>query len=81
MEIIYSNRQGKCARCGIFSSLEEHHIYRRTNNKTETVFICRNCHRWIHDHIAQAREEGFYKPFDAVYRKKKSNPSKWIIKK
>lgn len=81
MVIVHEDKHGKCARCGIFSILEEHHIYRRTNNAIEVVKLCHDCHMWVHSHIKEAREIGLYKSFDGIYRKKESNPRKWVIKK
>ena len=74
-------KTGKCQKCGVFKALEEHHIYRRINNATDTVMLCHECHSWCHLNIKEARKIGLYKSFDGIYRKRESSPSKWKIKK
>jgi len=72
---------GKCERCHVFCNLEGHHDFRRTNNEKSIRKVCHSCHMWIHQHPKLAREEGFYKSFDGVFRKKESSHNKWKLKK
>lgn len=40
-----------------------HHILRRSQGGKGTLenglFVCRNCHRWIHDHPSHSEEHGW----------------------
>lgn len=42
-----SNPKGRCVKCGKHRPLEQHHVLPRRwwGNKTETVKLCRQCHR------------------------------------
>ena len=63
-------RIGNCKRCGRFSYLDRHHDITQSRGGTDTVDICRTCHSWIGEHIAQAEKEGFY---TRGYKIKKKN--------
>jgi 5-methylcytosine-specific restriction endonuclease McrA len=56
---------GRCGMCGKFLPVaagDPHHIRRRSQGGTDTVdnlvLLHRECHRWVHTHIAEARELG-----------------------
>jgi len=71
--------RGICQRCHRITDLQEHHIARRSNDPDNTVMICFDCHRWIHENPSQAKAEGLYTPLDSKFRKKYSKKSKWRI--
>lgn len=83
-------KRDKCDRCGKYRWLCQHHIDRKRNSD-RVVWICSNgmtgvlypdaCHQWIHENPAKAKLEGYYNELDSEYRPRKSNPSKWKLKK
>ena len=53
---------GKCERCGNTTLVERHHILplsRGGNLLDQFKWICRPCHRWIHDNPQAAKEQGW----------------------
>jgi hypothetical protein len=81
----------ECVRCGkrreydnkyqIERKSGEHHVMRKVNDPDDTLFLCGDCHRWVHDNPLAAKKEGFYKPMDGTFKKKRKNKSKWEIHK
>lgn len=63
------------------ASLHKHHIYRRVNNRDETVLLCYKCHSWVHANPLLAEKEGLYCRLDGEYRPKKKGSKKWKINK
>ena len=57
----------ECARCNapglgwvnFGGTFEPHHPFQRTTHwrTTNAIPMCSECHRWIHDHSRQARED------------------------
>jgi len=70
-----------CKRCKCIKVCDIHHLYGVENNRSETIDLCRECHRWVHDIGEQAYKEGFLRRMDGVYRKKPTKKSKWVLKK
>ena len=53
----------RCERCGKseeYVSLEKHHVRTRSRGGKKTIYLCRECHRWVHTHIAEAKKLGLY---------------------
>lgn len=52
---------GNCARCHRFTSLDEHHIVKRSSlgHNMDTIWVCRPCHMYIENHPTEAKEEGY----------------------
>jgi len=52
----------KCERCGA-PATENHHKNGRNGLRLLDVnyfmAVCRNCHRWIHEHPKESREKGW----------------------
>ncbi len=48
-------RKGKCKKCGTHFYIDEHHILPKSEfgKKGETVDLCPNCHRHIHEYMKQ----------------------------
>ena len=80
-----------CDRCNRFRWCCQHHIDRKQNSD-DVVWICSNgnpvgivytdaCHALMDDKIEEMIEEGYYRHFDSIYRKKESSPNKWKLKK
>jgi hypothetical protein len=71
-----------CPQCGerVFR-LYNHHTARKVNNRTKTTKLCFKCHCFVHDNPRAARELGLYDEIDGIYRPKRKNPKKWILKK
>lgn len=59
--------RGICTRCHKVADVQKHHVKRVVNDPEDIVMVCYECHRFIHENIAQAKEEGFYKELDSVY--------------
>lgn len=56
-----NQRQEHCERCGKWygeDRLHPHHIHLKKNSD-DCVWVCFKCHRWIHDHVSEAENEGF----------------------
>ena len=55
---------GPCDRCGAWRKLDEHHTRGRAGSlRDDPRFkrnLCRDCHRWVHDHPEAAREGGWF---------------------
>ena len=52
-----------CERCQREPSVDPHHKLRQSTGREQTnedniLMLCRADHEWVHDHPAQAREEG-----------------------
>ena len=81
----------ECVRCGKIYAYDsylqvqrgsgEHHVMRKVHDRDKTVFLCWECHRWVHDNPLDAKKEGFYKPMDPEFKKRRGNKSKWRIDK
>lgn len=57
-----------------------HHLsLRRYGN--DWVWMCDECHRWVHANPAKAKELGFLRQLDSTINIKKRRPSKWKINK
>lgn len=53
----------RCAKCGKseeYVSLDKHHTLTQSRGGTKTVYLCRNCHRWVGEHIEEAKKLGLY---------------------
>lgn len=53
----------RCAKCGKseeYVDLDKHHIITKSKGGVETVYLCRVCHRWVGNHIKEAKELGLY---------------------
>ena len=52
---------GNCHRCHEFTLLDEHHRVRRKNDPEGkySIRLCRMCHRWVHEHVEMAYNEGY----------------------
>lgn len=54
----------RCERCGA-PATENHHKNGRNGLRLLDVnyfmAVCRNCHRWIHEHPKESREKGWLK--------------------
>lgn len=62
--------QRRCELCGTaYEPLDEHHIYRKVNNRKVTVYVCRKCHQWIHNHPELAKQKGLYMELTTVDNK------------
>ena len=48
-------KKGKCAKCGIYFYVHEHHILPQSifGKKGETVKLCPNCHTHFHEYSKQ----------------------------
>lgn len=57
-----SENMGNCALCGEFIALDPHHrvTQSRGGNKTDIVYLCRDCHNWVGEHPEEARKKGLY---------------------
>lgn len=62
-----------CGRSEDYTTLIEHHIYRRANDD-ETVFLCSephpdgtvSCHDWVHFHPDEAAKYGLYEDLPPI---------------
>lgn len=53
----------RCARCGKsedYVHLDDHHDLLDSRGGTHKIKVCRECHRWIHDHPKEAMEKDWY---------------------
>jgi uncharacterized protein with PIN domain len=53
----------RCARCGKseeYVNLDKHHTITQSRGGTETVYLCRECHRWVGENVKEAEELGLY---------------------
>jgi len=53
----------RCERCGKseeYVHLDRHHIVTKSKGGVDVVYLCRECHNWVHTHIKEARELGLY---------------------
>lgn len=59
--------RGSCERCGKERPLEVHHIRGRTGtlliDRRWFLGICKDCHKFIHEHVKTAKAEGFIAGF------------------
>lgn len=63
-------KRGECVRCGKITEVHSHHVKRRMNDRHEVVRLCMECHRWVHEHPAEAEIEGLYLPMDGAYHRR-----------
>lgn len=47
-----------CKRCGTGQDLQRHHVSGRVNI-LDYIYLCVNCHHWVHQYPAQARKAGW----------------------
>lgn len=54
--------KGNCGLCGEYIVLDRHHTVLRSHggHKKKKVYLCRKCHRWVHEHPLEAKEKGLY---------------------
>ena len=53
----------RCVRCGKseeYVHLDKHHVLTKSKGGTKTVYLCRKCHRWVHNNPAKAKKLGLY---------------------
>ena len=55
----------ECAKCGKNDTypnivLESHHVIKRSTGgqDEDTVWLCNECHRWVHSHVREAERLG-----------------------
>ena len=80
-----------CEKCRKYKMTDPHHIGGRGYDDRE-VRLCRKCHNWVHANKAEATKLGLWdtsqrwiirekKPKKWAIKKKKIDPSKWVIVK
>ena len=55
----------KCKMCDINYNLERHHILKTQHGGGDVlenlIFLCNNCHVWVHNNIKKSQELGYLK--------------------
>lgn len=55
----------RCARCNRPKKLDPHHVFGRIGALILVfIFVCRDCHEWIHDNTKQARADGWLRDLE-----------------
>ena len=53
----------RCERCGKseeYVHLDKHHALTKSKGGKKTIYLCRECHNWVHRNIKKAKELGLY---------------------
>jgi hypothetical protein len=59
---VHKRSGGMCERCGARRAIDVHHRQLRRHGDhrpANLVDLCRECHTWVHGHVALAQCEGF----------------------
>ena len=62
----------RCERCGKseeYVHLDPHHVITKSRGGTDIVYLCRECHNWVGEHIKEAEELGLYKKGYKIIKK------------
>jgi len=49
-----------CAKCREYKYCEMHHVRTKSRGGTRLVPLCRECHKWVGEHIGEAIKLGLY---------------------
>jgi hypothetical protein len=60
--VVDARSRGICERCGIQRAGHKHHrkLRRHGDHRPANLLdLCSDCHRWVHEHVAQSYEFGY----------------------
>ena len=60
MGFLDEKRCEKCGKSEEYVNLDKHHALTKSRGGTKTIYLCRECHQYVGNHIEEAKKIGWY---------------------